>query len=107
MTDQRRNRRQPQQQFPPVDLAHIRGHRVRSLLVYCTDIVCNHSVTWNVDHLPDDTVIVSLEPRMVCTRCERRGADIRPNWGERGVEPGWGGAHSGHDYSQRPHRRRN
>jgi hypothetical protein len=31
-------------------------HRaVRNVLVYCRDVVCNHGVTLNVDHLPDDT----------------------------------------------------
>jgi hypothetical protein len=29
-------------------------------LVYCRDVVCNHSVTMNVDHLPDDTPLRSL-----------------------------------------------
>jgi uncharacterized C2H2 Zn-finger protein len=35
----------------------------------------------NADHLPDETPVRSLCPRMVCTRCGMIGADVRPDWG--------------------------
>jgi len=44
---------------------------------------CWHSATLELDHLSDDTVLKSLEPRMVCTQCGTIGADVRPNWSER------------------------
>jgi hypothetical protein len=41
---------------------------------------CNHSATLNADWLPDDTVLLTLDPRMVCTKCGLIGADVRPDW---------------------------
>jgi hypothetical protein len=38
-----------------VTLGHIRGHGCRDVLVYSRDVVCNHSVKMNADHLGDDT----------------------------------------------------
>ena len=35
-----------------VTLGHIRSHSCRDVLVYCRDVVCNHNVTMNADHLP-------------------------------------------------------
>jgi hypothetical protein len=62
--------------FEPVTMSHIRGHGCRDLLVYCQSIFCNHSVTLNADWLPDDTVLLTLDPRMVCTKCGLIGADV-------------------------------
>jgi hypothetical protein len=47
-----------------VTLGHIRSHGYRDMLVYCCDIICNHGVTLNVDHLPDYTSVRSLGLRM-------------------------------------------
>jgi hypothetical protein len=66
--------------FAPVTLGHIRGHGCRDLLVYCESIWCNHSAKLNADWLPDDTALLTLEPRMVCTACGLIGADVRPDW---------------------------
>jgi hypothetical protein len=66
--------------FPPVTLGHIRGHGCRGVLVYCESIWCNHSAEIDAAWLPDDTVIRSLGPRMVCTSCDLIGADVRPDW---------------------------
>jgi hypothetical protein len=63
-----------------VTLDHIRGHGCRGVLVYCESIWCNHSADIDADWLPDDTVIRSLAPRMVCTACGLIGADVRPDW---------------------------
>ena len=57
------------ERFEPVTLGHIRSHGCRDLLIYCGSINCNHSTTMNADHLPDDTVIRALGPKMVCTKC--------------------------------------
>ena len=46
--------------FEPVTLGHIRSHGCRDLLVYCGSITCNHGVTMNADHMPDDTPIRPL-----------------------------------------------
>jgi hypothetical protein len=54
-----------QETFEPVTMGHIRSHGCRDLLVYCESIFCNHSATLNADWLPDDTVLLTLDPRMV------------------------------------------
>jgi len=64
----------------PVTMGHIRGHGCRDLLVSCSSGRCYHSSTFNADWLSDETVVRSLCPRMVCTRCGMVGADVRPDW---------------------------
>jgi hypothetical protein len=64
-------------------MGHIRGHGCRDLLVYCGSPWCNHSAQLNADWLPDDTVLLDLDRRMVCT------ASGTPMTGKRGM----GGAH--------------
>jgi hypothetical protein len=51
----------------PVTMGHVRSHGCRDLLVYCTSNFCSHSAKMNADFLPDDMVLLALEPRMVCT----------------------------------------
>jgi hypothetical protein len=65
----------------PMDLANMRHNGVRSLSVQCHQ--CRHEVVMNVDHLPGDLTVQSFGLRMVCTRTI--GADVRPNWRERGT----------------------
>ena len=62
--------------FPPVTMAHIRGHGCRDLLIYCGSINCNHSATMNGDWLAEDVHVRSLCQRMVCTKCGMIGADV-------------------------------
>jgi hypothetical protein len=66
--------------FPPVTLGHIRSRGCRGVLVYCESIWCDHSAEIDANWLPDDTVIRSLGPRMVCTASGLIGADARPDW---------------------------
>jgi hypothetical protein len=64
-----------------VTMGHIRGHGCRDLLVYyCSSGRCYHGSTFNADWLSDETVVRSLCPQMVCTRCGMVGADVRPDW---------------------------
>ena len=65
-----------------MDLANMRENGVRSLDVCCWQ--CRHQVILKVDHLLGDLTVKSFEPRMVCTKCGTVGADVRPNWKERG-----------------------
>jgi hypothetical protein len=55
--------------FEPVTMGHIRGHGCRDLFVYCESIWCNHSAKLDADWLPNDAMLLTLEPRMVCTSC--------------------------------------
>jgi hypothetical protein len=38
----------------------------------------HHSMALNADHLPDETVIRALRPKMVCIWCGHIGADVLP-----------------------------
>jgi hypothetical protein len=60
--------------FTPVTLGHICSHGCRNILIYCGSINCNHGTTMNADHLPGETAIRALGPKMVCTKapCRRR-----------------------------------
>jgi len=63
---------------------HIRAHGVRHLLIYCSaGLYCHHSAVVDADRWPDDTVLLDLDRKAVCTKCGMIGADVRPNWSER------------------------
>jgi hypothetical protein len=67
-------------------MGHIRSHGVRNLLIYCSQggLYCYHSAIINADRLPDETVLLDLKRRTVCTKCGMIGTgDVRPNWSER------------------------
>jgi hypothetical protein len=72
-------RRRPQRDHgPPVTLGHIRSHKVRHLLISCSEgLRCHHSAVTNADRWPDETVLWGLDRRAVCTRCGMIGADMR------------------------------
>jgi len=72
-------RRRQQYQSSPVTLGRIRGHGVRRLLIYCSTGLCHHSAVIDADRWPDDTALLDLDRRAVCTRCGMIGADVRPN----------------------------
>ena len=77
----------------PVTMGHIRGHGVTRLIVYCESLWCNHSATLNADWLPDEAVLLDLDPRMVCTACGLIGADVRPDWSQHTTRSTAGAAH--------------
>jgi hypothetical protein len=81
----------PRPTFEPVTLGHLRSHHCHDLRIYCTSLWCNHSAKLNADWLPDDTVLLDLDPRMVCTACGLIGADVRPDWTPHTERPrrGW------------------
>jgi hypothetical protein len=67
-------------QGQPATIGNARRNGVTELLVYCTDLVCNHSGTLPMAGLPDDLIIKSLDRRMVCIKCGRIGGDVRPHF---------------------------
>jgi hypothetical protein len=68
--------------------------RAARLLVYCGNAVwCHHGAKLDGDFPPDETQLIPLERRKVCTKCGLIGADVRPDWSQTGRMPGWGGAH--------------
>jgi hypothetical protein len=63
--------------------AHPLPWRPRHLLIYCTRGAYRTSAVINADRCPDETVLLDLDRKAVCTRCGMIGADVRPNWSER------------------------
>jgi hypothetical protein len=60
----------------------MRDMGVRGILIYCADYHCSHSLAISADPWPDDVRLSDLEPRFVCGACDKRRADVRPdfNW---------------------------
>jgi hypothetical protein len=50
---------------------------VRGLLI-CSDHKCSHLITMSGNRWPDDVRLSDLEPRLICSACSNRGADVRP-----------------------------
>jgi len=87
----------PRRQRPidSVTLGDIRQLGCRDLLIYCEAAYCHHRATLNADWLPDDTVIRSARPRMVCTACGLIGdSDVRMDLSPHTGGGGMGAAHS-------------
>jgi len=65
-----------------ITFAEMRDMGVRGILVYCSDYTCSHSIATGADRWPDDLRLSDIEDRFACTRCGKRGADVRPdlNW---------------------------
>lgn len=61
-----------------ITLGEMRSAGVRSILVYCGDYKCSHSIETSADRWPDSVRLSDLEPLFVCQACGHRGADIRP-----------------------------
>ena len=57
----------------------------RSILVYCADYRCSHSIAISADSWPDNLRLSDIEHRFVYEACGKRGADVRPdsNWNRR------------------------
>ena len=58
----------------------MRSSGVRDVLIYCRDHRCSHYVEVNADGWADDVRLSDIEPKFTCTKCSKRGADIRPNF---------------------------
>jgi len=41
---------------------------------------CYHNADLDVSRFPDDVTFNDLQPRMLCTVCDHRGADVGPSW---------------------------
>lgn len=66
------------------EMRHPEGGRggTRALLVYCADYRCGHLMRLlaEVDKWPDDVRLSDLQPKFICSKCGRRGADVRPDF---------------------------
>ena len=58
----------------------MRASGVRDVLIYCRDHRCCHHVETNADGWPDDVRLSDIEPSFTCSRCGRKGAEVRPKF---------------------------
>ena len=78
------NERRHEHQDQPRDanIADCRRHALTHLLIYCTNYpaYCHHDGTLPIDGLPDELLLDQIQVRCRCTRCGKKGADVRPDW---------------------------
>ena len=67
-------------EIPPLTLADMRSHGVRSILAWCNG--CGHHTSFNADHLPDDLPVPDVALRMRCSKCGSKEIETRPEWRE-------------------------
>jgi hypothetical protein len=63
-----------------ITFGEMRSSGVISILVFCADYKCSHSIAMPADRWPDDIRLSDIEPRFVCKACGKRGADVRPHF---------------------------
>jgi hypothetical protein len=63
-----------------ITFAEMRASGVRGLLVYCSDYHCSQWTSISGDRWPDDVRLSDIEPLFTCQACDRKGADVRPNF---------------------------
>jgi hypothetical protein len=63
-----------------ITFAEMREAGVSSVMVFCSDYRCAHSVTFPADRWPDHVRLSDIEPQFVCKACGKRGADVRPDY---------------------------
>ena len=64
----------------PVPLLNQRSLGYKKVWVCCGNPNCHQSAVLDVEHLPDQTTFNELMPRMLCTVCDHRGADVTTAW---------------------------
>jgi hypothetical protein len=65
----------------------MRASGVRDVPIYCRDHRCSHHVEANADGWTDDVRLSDIEPSFTCTRCGKRGAEVRPPFSQ--ASTGW------------------
>jgi len=68
----------PGNEIPPMTLANMRAHGVRSIDAFRQAIGCGHASTLNADGLP----VPDVSLRLRCSKCGSRSIHTRPNWTE-------------------------
>ena len=64
-----------------ITFGEMRASGVRDVLIYCRDHRCSHHVEVNADGWPDEVRLSDIEPKFTCSKCGKRGADVRPAHG--------------------------
>ena len=63
-----------------ITFGELRASGVRDVLINCRDHRCSHHVETNADGWGDEVPLSDIESGFVCTRCGKRGADVRPKF---------------------------
>ena len=64
----------------PVPLSNMRSLGRNRVFVCCSNPDCHYNAELDVSSFPDDVTFNNLQPRMRCTMCDHRGADVSPSW---------------------------
>ncbi len=64
----------------PVPLANMRSHGRKHVFVVCGNPDCAHNSDLDVRQFSRRLTYGDLQPRMLCTMCDHRGADVGPSW---------------------------
>lgn len=65
-----------------ISFSKMRESGVREVLIHCRDYRCSHHIEVNADCWADDVRLSDIEPKFFCTKCGRRGGEIRPRFGQ-------------------------
>ena len=76
--------------IPIITFGQMRDQGVRKVLVYCRNHHCSHHTVVNADRWPDHVRLSDVEPKLTCSVCGKRGAEIRPNFNPRKMGTGTG-----------------
>jgi hypothetical protein len=60
--------------------ANMRSHGRNRVFVRCSNPDCHHKAEIDASGFPDDMTFGDLQPPMLCTVCNHRGADVSPSW---------------------------
>ena len=63
-----------------ITFGEMRESGVRWVLVYSCDYKCSHLIEMDADCWPDHLRLSDIEDRFTCTRCGKRGAEVRSNF---------------------------
>jgi hypothetical protein len=63
-----------------INFGEMRESGVFSVMVFCSDYRCSHSVAMHADRWPDHVRLSDIEPQFVCQACGKRGANVRPDF---------------------------
>jgi hypothetical protein len=63
-----------------VALANMLSQGRNHVFVFCGNPDCHHNAEIDASDFPDDETFGDLQPRMLSTVCDDRGANVGPSW---------------------------
>ncbi len=70
------------------DIAHYRGHGINRITAWCLTPFCCHQAKLTFEELSahgasETTKLIAVKPRLKCSKCGGRHADLQPDWSQR------------------------